>query len=89
MMKAAILANHHLKYGKDDEDEEEEEKDCCDQNSGASKKASHMSYEDICHNRIITMWFGSVSHLRLVVTIDVNLHSHYLFRLYTGTLTIW
>lgn len=61
LMKSAVLANHHLKNGKDDEDEEEWE-DCCDhQNDDATRVVSHLSYEDICHNRIITKWFGSVS----------------------------
>jgi hypothetical protein len=62
MIKAAILANHYLKHMKGDEEEEE---DCCDRKSEASKKISHMSYEDICHNRIVTKWFGSVSHRSL------------------------
>ena len=48
MMKASIIAKHHLNIVK------------CTNMKGHS---SQMKYENICHNRIITKCFGSVSHI--------------------------
>jgi hypothetical protein len=61
MMKAAIIAKHHLSH---------REKDKANENM--TGHSSQMKYENICHNRIITMRFGSVSQIYSTIFILSN-----------------
>ena len=60
MMKAAVIAKNHLIH--------EKEKD----NENMRGHCSQMKYENICHNRIITMWFGSVRYIYPTIVMLLN-----------------
>ena len=74
LMKAAIIAKNHLVTVKRE-------------NDSSSKSGNNLKYQSICHNRIITKWFGSVSYKFLFHTFLVAYIQFY-FRHYTGILMI-